>query len=220
MIIHRESDLALYHARRLVFFDLDGTLHQQDMFGCYLRYLLRSLPGNFPLVIILLPVVIVGLFLNGRSARWPLSLLLWSITFGRSEQRINRLEKEFARQFRLAVTPFLKVHQRLNGYLEDKKTEVWLVTGTPLVLVKQVYSDTPWFPEVNAIGSQMSRAFGGRVLTLRCLSHEKVVQLEQRLGKPLQFYSGYSDSVLDSPVLNFCQHRFRVTMQGELETLD
>ncbi len=25
--------------RRVVFFDLDGTLHQQDMFGSFLRYL-------------------------------------------------------------------------------------------------------------------------------------------------------------------------------------
>ena len=212
--------MALYHARRVVFFDLDGTLHQQDMFGCYLRYLLRHLPCNFPLVISILPVVIVGLILNGRSARWPVSLLLWSMTFGRSEQHLQQLEKEFARQFRLSVTPFPEVQQRLHDYLLDNETEVWLVTGSPLTLVEQVYSDTSWLPKVKTIGSKMSRAFGGRILTLRCLSHEKVAQLEQHLGKPLQFYSGYSDSVLDFPVLKFCQHRFRVTTQGELETLD
>lgn len=212
--------MALYHAQRVVFFDLDGTLHQQDMFGCYLHYLLRRLPGNSPLVIIMLPLVVTGFFLRGRSARWPMSLLLWSMTFGRSEQRLNQLEKAFSLQFRLNVTPFVKVQQRLNDYLQDKETEAWLVTGSPQTLVEQVYSDTPWLPKVKLIGSQMSRAFGGRVLTLRCLSHEKVVQLEQRLGKPLQFYSGYSDSVLDDPVLNFCQHRFRVTVQGELEAID
>ena len=36
--------------RRVVFFDLDGTLHQQDMFGSFLRYLLRHLPLNLLLV--------------------------------------------------------------------------------------------------------------------------------------------------------------------------
>lgn len=220
MIIHRELDLALYHAQRVVFFDLDGTLHQQDMFGCYLRYLLFRLPGNFPLVVIMLPFVVAGLFLRGRSARRPMSLLLWSMTFGRSEQRLNQLDKEFSHQFSLSVTPFEKVQQRLNDYLQDKETDVWLVTGSPIALVKQVYADAPWLPKVKLIGSQMSRAFGGRVLTLRCLSHEKVVQLEQHLGKPLQFHSGYSDSILDSPVLNFCQHRFRVTAQGDLEVID
>lgn len=212
--------MALYHAPRVVFFDLDGTLHQQDMFGSYLRYLLRRLPLNLLLVISMLPIVITGLILKGLSARWPVSLLLWSITFGRSEQRLNQLEKEFIRQFRLSVTPFPEVQQRLNDYLLDKGTEVWLVTGSPQILVEQVYSDAPWLPKVKMIGSQMSRAFGGRVLTLRCLSDEKVIQLEKHLGKPLEFYSGYSDSPLDSSVMQFCQHRFRVTAQGQLKMLD
>ncbi|MFO5574265.1 phosphatidylglycerophosphatase C, partial [Klebsiella pneumoniae] len=34
-----------------MFFDLDGTLHQQDMFGSFLRYLLRHLPLNLLLVV-------------------------------------------------------------------------------------------------------------------------------------------------------------------------
>ena len=43
--------------RRIVFFDLDGTLHQQDMFGTFMRYLLRRRPLNLLLVVPLLPVV-------------------------------------------------------------------------------------------------------------------------------------------------------------------
>lgn len=220
MIIHRELDLTLNHAQQRVFFDLDGTLHKDDLFGSYLRYLLRHLPGNFPLVIIMLPFVAIGLVFRGRAARRPVSLLLWSMTFGRSEQRLNQLEKGFSHQFRCNVTAFTKVQQRLADYLENDQTEVWLVTGSPIRLVQQVYSDAPWLPKVKLIGSQMSRALGGQVLTLRCLSQQKVIQLEQHIGKPLQFYSGYSDSILDSPLMGFCQHRFRVTREGELETLD
>lgn len=212
--------MALHQANRVIFFDLDGTLHQQDMFGSFLRYLLRHLWLNLPLVICMLPIVTTGLLVAGRSARWPMSLLLWSMTFGRSEQRLQKLENEFIALFRASVTPFPEVQQRLHDYLQDENTDVWLVTGSPLTLVEKVYSDTQWLPKVKTIGSQMSRAFGGRVLTVRCLSHEKVVQLEQRLGKPLQFYSGYSDSLLDDPILKFCQHRFRVTADGQLKTLD
>lgn len=208
--------MALQHTPRNVFFDLDGTLHQQDLFGSYLCYLLRHLLCNLPLVISLLPVVIAGLGLTGRSGRWPMSLLLWSMTFGRSERRLQQLDAEFARQFRLRVTPFPEVQQRLHDYLLDEDTEVWLVTGSPLSLVEHVYSDTAWLPKVNVIGSQMARFLGGRILTLRCLSDEKVTQLTRRLGKPLQFYSGYSDSKLDDPILLFCQHRFRVTAEGQL----
>lgn len=210
--------MALHHAQRTVFFDLDGTLHQEDLFGRFLRYLLRCLPLNLPLVICLLPVVTLGLIIQGRTARWPMSLLLWSMTFGRSERHLQQLEKDFTRQFRADVTPFPLVQQRLTDYLLDG-ADVWLVTGSPLILVDQVYGETPWLSQVKMIGSEMSRAFGGRVLTLRCLSGEKVIQLEKHLGKPLKLYSGYSDSLLDDVVLQFCQHRFRVTADGQLQTL-
>lgn len=66
--------------RRVVFFDLDGTLHQQDMFGSFLRYLLRHLPLNLLLVVPMGPVILAGLAVSGRAARWPMSLLLWVTT--------------------------------------------------------------------------------------------------------------------------------------------
>lgn len=56
-------------------------------------------------------------------------------------------------------------------------------------------------------------------MTLRCSGHEKVAQLEQHFGSPLRRYSGYSDSALDNPLLCFCEHRWRVTPQGDLQKL-
>ena len=81
--------------RRVVFFDLDGTLHQQDMFGSFLRYLLRHLPLNLLLVVPMGPVILAGLAVSGRAARWPMSLLLWATTFGRREAVLKRLDAEF-----------------------------------------------------------------------------------------------------------------------------
>ena len=55
-----------HHAtRRQVFFDLDGTLHRQDLFGCFLCFLLWRLPANWPLVGLCLPLVAVGLLAGG-----------------------------------------------------------------------------------------------------------------------------------------------------------
>lgn len=51
------------HERRVVFFDLDGTLHQQDMFGSFLRYLLRRQPLNALLVLPLLPIIAIALLI-------------------------------------------------------------------------------------------------------------------------------------------------------------
>jgi phosphatidylglycerophosphatase C len=73
---------------------------------------------------------------------------------------------------------------------------------------------------VNLIASMTERRYGGWVLTLRCLGHEKVAQLEQKIGTPLRLYSGYSDSKQDNPLLYFCQHRWRVTPQGNLQQLE
>lgn len=206
--------------RRVVFFDLDGTLHQQDMFGSFLRYVLRHQPLNVPLVVLMSPAILLGLAINGRAARWPMSLLLWAATFGRSERALKRLEAGFVRWFRQRVTAFPVVQARLTDYLDHHDAEVWLITGSPQSLVEQVYFDTPWLPRVNVIASRMERRYGGWGLTLRCLGHEKVAQLEQKIGAPLQLYSGYSDSEQDNPLLCFCQHRWRVTPQGDLHQLE
>ena len=206
--------------KRVIFFDLDGTLHKQDLFGCYLRFSLARQPQNMLLVVPLLPVIISGLLLCGRAARWPISLLLWSITAGRSEAALRQQDADFCRWFRQRVTPFPRVMQRLNEYLKASDTSVWLITGSPQSLVEQVYQQSDFLPAVNLIATRMERRFGGRVLTLRCLGHEKVTQLEKRIGHPLVLFSGYSDSRQDNPLLSFCQHRWRITPGGKIQQIE
>ncbi|MFQ7949001.1 phosphatidylglycerophosphatase C [Escherichia coli] len=204
------------HERRVVFFDLDGTLHQQDMFGSFLRYLLRRQPLNALLVLPLLPIIAIALLIKGRAA----SLLLWGCTFGHNEARLQTLQADFVRWFRDNVTAFPLVQERLTTYLLSSDADIWLITGSPQPLVEAVYFDTPWLPRVNLIASQIQRGYGGWVLTMRCLGHEKVAQLERKIGTPLRLYSGYSDSNQDNPLLYFCQHRWRVTPRGELQQLE
>ncbi|PVZ85465.1 phosphatidylglycerophosphatase C [Serratia sp. S1B] len=206
----------VHTARRIVFFDLDGTLHREDMFGSFLRFLLRRMPLNLLLVIPLLPIVGLGMLIGGRAQRWPMSLLLWSMTFGRSEARLKELESQFVAAFRRTVTAFPVVRMRLHQYLEAPDVQVWLITGSPEQLVTQVYHDAEFLPRVCLVGSQIARRYGGWVLPIRCLGRQKVVQLEQRLGAPLKLFSGYSDSKQDDPLLFFCQHRWRISKQGEL----
>ncbi|MEA9392439.1 phosphatidylglycerophosphatase C [Acerihabitans sp. TG2] len=190
------------------------------MFGCFLRYMLRHLPLNLILVLPVLPWVLFGLLIKGRSGRWPISLLLWAITFGHSEARLMALQESFIDWFRQRVTAYPTVLARLNEYLASDDTQVWLITGSLEPLVRGVYADAPFLSQVNVIGSRSTRRYGGWVLTLRCLGHEKVVQLESALGTPLKLFSGYSDSIHDSPLLYFCQHRWHVTPRGELQPLE
>jgi phosphatidylglycerophosphatase C len=53
------------------------------------------MPQNLILVVPLLPLIGLGLFFQGRATRWPMSLLLWAITFGHSEARLKALESQF-----------------------------------------------------------------------------------------------------------------------------
>ncbi|MGB8665079.1 MAG: phosphatidylglycerophosphatase C [Serratia inhibens] len=215
-----KQSLEAVEGRRVVFFDLDGTLHQEDMFGSFLRFLLRHLPLNLLLVVPLLPVVGLAMLLMGRTARWPMSVLLWSITFGRSEARLKALELQFVSYFRDKVTAFPVVQMRLRQYLDVHDAQVWLITGSPERLVEQVYRDSAFLSRVRLVGSRIVRRHGGWVLAMRCLGVQKVMQLEQRLGAPLRLYSGYSDSKQDNPLLYFCEHRWRVSKLGELQQLE
>lgn len=205
--------------RQTVFFDLDGTLHRQDLFGSFILYHLRRSPLNLLLVIILIPLILVGFLLYGKSARWPVSLLVWGATFGNSEARLSARRYAFSRWFHQHVEHFPAVQAQLESYLQNSQADVWLITGSPESLVNMVYGDSKWLPRVNIIGSQLTRYCGGWILTLRCVGNEKVYQLEQRIGSPLSLYSGYSDSDQDNPLLAFCQHRWRVTRRGELRKL-
>ena len=123
-------------------FDLDGTLHQQDMFGTFMRYLLRRQPLTrcwyYPVTRYWHRAA--G---EGRAARWPMSLLLWGCTFGHSEARLKQLEQDFAHWFRGHVAAFPVVQARLTSYLDANDADIWLITGSPQTLVEQVYFDTP-----------------------------------------------------------------------------
>ena len=217
----RVKEIALANdSRRIVFFDLDGTLHRQDMFGSFMFYALRHHPLHVVLVLLLLPVSLVGFMIRGWGARWPVSVLVWGVPFGHSEKHLRALEAKFVTWFRSRVTTFPEVHARLSDYLTSGSADVWLITGSPKHLVELVYFDSPWLSQVKLIGSAVERRYGGWVLSLRCFGHEKVTQLTGRIGAPLQLYSGYSDSNQDNPLLHFCEHRWRVTPQGALQQLE
>ncbi len=205
---------------RQIFFDLDGTLHQQDLFGSFIRYLIKKLPVNAALALCLVPPWFIGVCILGRNDRRPMSLLLWALTVGHKETMLKTLEKQFIDDFKDIVTPFPVVQERLAEYLGATDTQIWLVTGSPETLVTGVYQHSFFLPKVKLVGSLIQRRYGGWILARRCLGEEKVRQLEARLDMPLHLFSGYSDSIQDDPVLRFCERRWRVSFDGHLRELE
>ncbi|PPI88934.1 phosphatidylglycerophosphatase C [Candidatus Pantoea edessiphila] len=205
--------------RKIIFFDLDGTLHKQDIFGSFIFYLIFHLPLNVLLLLLLLPIIGIGLVIKGSTSRWPISLLLWSITFGRTELSLLNLEKKFVGWFRLRMKIFPIVQQKLINYISSNDVDVWVITGSPQSLVEQIYYDYSFFKQINLIASQMERGWGGRILKVRCIGYEKVNQLEMKIGTPLKLYGGYSDNKKDYPLLSFCQKRWLVDVHGKIKKL-
>ncbi|MXP50824.1 acid phosphatase AphA [Pantoea sp. SoEX] len=203
----------------MIFFDLDGTLHKQDIFGSFILYLIIHNPLNILLVLLLSPLILMGFIVMGFNACFPMSLLLWSITFGRNENSLLQKEKEFVRLFRSRIKIFPIVQKKLIDYLNDNN-DVWIITGSPQSLVEQIYFDFSFFGKINLIASKMtSNYWGGRILQMRCIGNEKVIQLEKKIGKPLKLHSGYSDSKKDDPLLFFCQERWRITSIGKIKKI-
>ncbi len=123
-------------------FDLDGTLHQQDMFGSFALF-----TASPTAECVTCSAVVADhshcVIDKGRAARWPMSLLLWGCTFGHNEARLQALQADFVRWFRDNVTAFPLVQERLTTYLLSSDADIWLITGSPQSLVEAVYFDTP-----------------------------------------------------------------------------
>ncbi|BAP58549.1 haloacid dehalogenase-like hydrolase [Candidatus Tachikawaea gelatinosa] len=203
--------------KKLIFFDLDGTLHKQDMFRLFIFYLLIYRFWSILLVFIISPIIILTLLFSKKTARQPISLLLWAITFGCSKKRLLKFEQNFSYWFRKRIKPFPLVHNRLIQYLNKKNTAVWIISGSPESLIKKVYYDAKFFNKINLIGSKIEPFFFGYILTSRCIGLEKVSQLEKKIGKPLSLYSGYSDSKNDKPLLFYCKYKWKVTRNGNIK---
>ncbi len=110
-------------------FDLDGTLHQQDMFGSFTLF-----TASPTAECVTCSAVVADhshcVIDKGRAARWPMSLLLWGCTFGHNEARLQALQADFVRGFRDNVTAFPLVQERLTTYLLSSDADIWLITGS------------------------------------------------------------------------------------------
>ncbi|MDY0978719.1 MULTISPECIES: haloacid dehalogenase-like hydrolase [Stenotrophomonas] len=197
-----------------VFFDVDGTLHGGDVFEAYVIHMLkRSLLRLLILFPLSLLALLMHLFFPDRRA--GLSLLMWVMTFMVSEESLLRSEHGFAVEFAGTVASHKQVLRVLQGHIEEGNY-VYLVSGSPEMMVKSMYPAVSAMPNVIVIGSRFERFLGGRVIAVRCVMSEKVRQIERRVGHPVAFKAGYSDSWKDRAVLSCCEEAYKVDAAGQI----
>lgn len=110
-----------------------------------------------------------------------------------------------------------KVVDRLNFHIHNKNT-VFLISGTPEIFIKKIYKDVLSHQNVILIGSNIIFDFHSMSLKQRCISKNKLIILDKRMGKPIYFCEGYSE--LDIAVLKRCHKKFFVSKAGDLLACD
>ncbi|OOH89355.1 hypothetical protein BMT54_06700 [Pasteurellaceae bacterium 15-036681] len=195
-----------------IFFDLDGTLHKEDIFFSFILFLAKKRIFNtlilFPLL--LQAVVLHLIFAKGKIG---INLALFCLTLGTNQTKQKQFFTEFTQQFKL--TPFPKVMAELQQHLSQQK-QIFLISGSPEPLIKPLYSELLTHRGVKLIGSQITHKSYAMRLSEHCYAENKVKMLDRFFPKTNGFEIGYSDSLSDKPIFERCRKVVLIDKNGKI----
>ncbi|RKR70743.1 haloacid dehalogenase-like hydrolase [Otariodibacter oris] len=198
---------------KYIFFDIDGTLHKEDAFKAFIRYLIGKRWGN---LVIFFPFILVGFLLHKMlpTGKFGINLVFFFLGIGSSLQKRGEYAEEFSSTF--TYHPFPDVVAKFSEYL-NKGYHVVLISGSPKILIQHIYKEWLEHDNVTLIASELSLA--DFKLHSRCMAHHKLEMLDEHFQRAIYFEAGYSDSLSDLPVLTRCKFSFKVTEQGKIEPI-
>lgn len=145
----------------------DGTLHQQDMSGTFMRYLLRRQPLTRCWYY---PVTCYWHRAAGESAaaRCRMSLPFWTaaVIAKRALSELNRICAPAL--WRLWFAAFAGKKVRLTSYLDANDADIWRLPVPADAGGEGLSRRRPGLPRVNLIATQIARGYSAGVLTMRC----------------------------------------------------
>lgn len=117
---------------KTLFFDIDGTLHKEDILFDFIVFLYRK---HWLKTLLCLPLILLGIILwkLGNNSNLGVNMLYFIACFGLSEQRYSHRVAEFAQRFKATYTPFVKVQAKLNH-----TDRIFLISGSPVELIEAV----------------------------------------------------------------------------------
>lgn len=198
-----------------IFFDLDGTLHQEDILKDYLYFALNR---RKIFCICLLPFfVIAGLIYKIFSAKnWSLNLLYYFTHLGLTLKQQQELEQQFIQLFLKTYSPIPSMLKQLKQHLMAKD-HVFIISGSPQQLIEQIYPQFVQCERITIIGSETKRKWRSNMLTQRCFGIVKAQMFAQKCQhKMIDLDIGYSDSMTDLPLLKKCRWGYLVDKTGKL----
>lgn len=200
------------HHMHNIFFDLDGTLHKEDIFLAFILFLAKKRILN---TLIFLPLLLQAgtlhlFFANGKLG---INLALFCLTFGMNPAKQQQLIAEFSQHFQL--TPFANVREKLQQHLANQQP-IFLISGSPAELIRPLYSALLANDNVQLISSQFTHRAYAMWLRERCYAENKAIMLDRRFTPRITFEIGYSDSLSDKAILDRCQQAILIDKKGEM----
>lgn len=195
------------NVKRYAFFDFDGTLIAKDSFLILLRQGLRTQPWRALFLLPVLPIVLAT-YVFKLDRTLIKSLLLWSLTFGRTRKGSVRFLNKTMEQavdslwFTQAVPVF-------NALIDDQ-VEIVVVSASGQMWVRSALRQK--FAKFKCvIGSRLGFCWGGVILTSKnCYKAEKLARIEEALGTEFTWHSAWSDHVADIPMLKQAPLRYLI----------
>lgn len=204
----------LNHAKQIlmkhIFFDLDGTLHKEDILREFIKYLIKNRKLNLFFFFPLLPFAFL-IYKILPTKKWSLNCLLFLITFGSSRLDTEQYLTHFKSVF--IPTALLNVQEVLKQHIE-KQDKIWIISGSPVELIEIFYSDLLKHPQINLIGSHFTYKYRAILLKERCIAQDKVKMLDRKVHPQIQFDIGYSDNMSDLPIFRRCNQAVKISKDG------
>ena len=201
-----------------VFFDIDGTLHKEDIFLEFIKFSIKERLLNF---VIFLPIIFISflIYLVNTKGKFGLNLILFFLFLGISESQLGTLTEKFCKSFSLKMTPFDNALKQLEFH-KANGDQVIFISGTPVEFIKQIYPSFFNTTNFEVIGSITRRNFGSFYLDERCIYKNKKKMLNNRFNAVLNFSYGYSDSLSDLPILTLCDKAYLVDKDVSMTSFD
>lgn len=192
-----------------VFFDIDGTLHKEDIFFEFIKY---SIFKKKIRVLLLLPIFLLSfiIYLLNKRSKIGINMILYALFFGAKNKEV--FISQFCQQVRISKNE--KIFNILNSHIANGNI-VFLISGTPEIFINYIYFDILEHKNVILIGSEISFGLNSMYLVNRCFFKKKLELLDQKTKTTVYFLEGYTDSKFDIPILERCSCKFFVLKNGD-----
>lgn len=201
-----------------IFFDIDGTLHKEDIFLEFIQFSISKRLFNivlfFPLILLFLLIYLV----NNKGV-FALNAILFLIFWGAKPNHVECMIDEFCCLFIQKMTLFKPVFDVLNNHLLNGDNIV-LISGTPMALIEKIYPQFFENKNMTVIASITVKKYFSFYLEDRCIYKNKKVMLNKKFNRDVRFLCGYSDSLSDISILSLCENPYLVDKYGNINKMN